>query len=217
MCLKRGKAARRHHQSPGRQGGSLTRGRVFQDLPAFAYQLPNPKTQSIRLWLQMLEAAIATGARRIASSRVIQTGVVMDNNAELERIKAALEALLNQMVEIDCARREPIKPGELRFKIIDRGEPIPAGRERQNRELLERPVRTACKHAITLLGKRVHELLGDYDAMVAFAEEVAAGGPLSGHRQSILYWAWHGIGGRHVELPRGASRAQDPIEAPAGP
>jgi hypothetical protein len=125
----------------------------------------------------------------------------MDNKAELERIKAALEALLNQMVEIDCAQREPTKPGELRFKIM-RGEPIPAGREIQNRELLDRPVRTACKYAITLLGNRVHELLGDCDATVAFAEEVAAGGPLSGHRQSILHWAWLGIGGRHVGLPR---------------
>ena len=118
------------------------------------------------------------------------------------------------MVEIDCARREPTKPGELRFKIMNRGEPIPAGREIQIRELLERPVRSACKHAITLLGKRVHELLGDYDAMVAFAEEVAAGGTQSGHRQSILNWAWDGIGGRRVGLPRGASRLQDPIEEP---
>ena len=140
----------------------------------------------------------------------------MDINAELEQIKAALEALLDQMVEIDCALRQPTKPGELRFKIIDRGEPMPARREIQNRELLERPVRTACKHAITLLGKRVHELLGDYDAMVAFAEEVAAGGPQSGHRQSILNWAWHGVGDRHVGLPRGASRPQDPIETAAG-
>jgi hypothetical protein len=122
------------------------------------------------------------------------------------RRKAALEALLNQMVEIDCALREPTKPGELRFKIMNRGEPFPAGREIQHRELLDRPVRTACKHAITLLGNRVHELLGDYHAMVAFAEEVAAGGPLPGHRQSILHWAWLGIGGRHVELPRGVSR-----------
>jgi hypothetical protein len=140
----------------------------------------------------------------------------MDNKAELERIKAALEALLNQMVEIDCAQREPAKPGELRFTIIDRGAPIPARREIQNRELLERPVRTACKNAITLLGKRVHELLGDYGAVVAFAEEVAAGGPQSGHRQSILNWAWHGIGGWSVGLARGAGRPQDPIEAPAG-
>jgi hypothetical protein len=34
-------------------------------------------------------------------------GVVTDNNAELERIKAALEALLNQMVENDRTLREP--------------------------------------------------------------------------------------------------------------
>ncbi len=122
----------------------------------------------------------------------------MDNKAELERIKAALVALLNQMVEIDCAPRGPTKPGELRFKIIDRGEPIPAGREIQIRELLERPVRSACKHAITLLGKRVHELLGDYDAMVAFAEEVASDGPQYSHRRSILNWAWDGIGGGHA-------------------
>jgi hypothetical protein len=42
-----------------------------------------------------------------------RNGVTMDNKAEPERIKAALEALLNQMVEIDCAQREPAKPGEL--------------------------------------------------------------------------------------------------------
>jgi len=63
----------------------------------------------------------------------------MDEKVELERIKAALEAILTQMIEMDCASREPTKPGELRFKIIDLGEPIPARREIQNRELLERP------------------------------------------------------------------------------
>jgi hypothetical protein len=122
----------------------------------------------------------------------------MDNKAELKRIKAALKALLHQMVEIDCAPREPTKPDELRFKIMNNG-PIPAGGEIQIRELLERPVRSACKHAITLLGKRVHELLGDHDAMVAFAEEVAVDGQQyglqHGHRASILNWAWDGIGG----------------------
>jgi hypothetical protein len=121
-------------------------------------------------------------------------GVIMDNKTELERIKVALEALLNQMVEIDCAPREPTKPDELRFKIMNNG-PVPAGIEIQIRELLERPVRSACKHAITLLGKRVHELLGDHDAMVAVAEEVAVDGQQYGHRASILNWAWDGIGG----------------------
>lgn len=116
---------------------------------------------------------------------------------EVDKIKVALDALLSQMVAID---RKPRK-GPATFKFISvadlDAEPIPTERQSQIEEVLESPVRAACRNAVRLLGERLFELTGDTDRMLEIAESLSKGRH-GGLRASILDHAWDEIGDWHA-------------------
>ena len=115
---------------------------------------------------------------------------------EIERIKAALDALLTLAIEHDMRPRAG-PPGPL--KLISCAElfakPIPTRREFEINRVLDDPICGATRNAIRLLGERLFEVVGNTDSMRGILEEVATRDDRHwGRRIDIMDKRWNGIG-----------------------
>jgi hypothetical protein len=120
---------------------------------------------------------------------------VLDKAEHVALIKAALEATLSARAEHDI-REEERQDQEERlasFKLIPIGDLWQTSPEKLRLEgLAKDPVRYALRKQVRELGKELHQVLGNTDAMLDVAEEVAAKD--FQYRMTIIDKAWDGIG-----------------------
>ena len=124
----------------------------------------------------------------------------MTGAAEIRRIEAALDALLNEIVERILAQRaEPKMPRAAQlmatpFKVAALNE-IPSHDETEVNEILQDPVGSACRYAIKRLGQHLYTVFKSTDVMAEVLDRVAERDPKhSGLRADIMDDCWEGIG-----------------------
>jgi hypothetical protein len=120
--------------------------------------------------------------------------------AELRRVEAALDALLNEIVERTLAQRaEPKMPRAAQlmatpFKAIALDE-IPSCDETEVNEILQDPIGAACRYAIKRLGQHLYTMTKSMDVMAEVLNRVAERDPKhSGLRADIMDKWWEGVG-----------------------
>ncbi len=102
----------------------------------------------------------------------------MTGAAELRRVEAALDALLNEIVERTLAQRaEPKMPRAAQlmatpFKAIALDE-IPSCDETEVNEILQDPIGAACRYAIKRLGQHLYTMTKSMDVMAEVLNRVA--------------------------------------------
>ena len=123
----------------------------------------------------------------------------MTGAAEIRRIEAALDALLNEIVERILAQRaEPKMPRAAQlmatpFKTAALDE-IPYHDETEVNEILQDPVGSACRYAIKRLGQHLYCVSKSIDVMAEVLDRVAERDPKhSGLRADIMDRWWKSI------------------------
>lgn len=113
------------------------------------------------------------------------------NSDEVERVEAALDALLTEMLRQDDLRKGD---GDGKLVTIRASDMVLLTRRQgQINAVLRHPVRAACKIAIRMLGERLNELGLSISQMQDVANRVSAGKRFP-KRINIIDKAWDGVG-----------------------
>jgi hypothetical protein len=112
----------------------------------------------------------------------------------LALIKVALEASLTARTQYDAWQDEQRASQPLpRFELIPYSYYLETSAEKIRLDSLTAdPVRYALRKQVRALGKELYQLLGNTNAMLVVAEELAAKD--FGYRMNIIDKAWDGIG-----------------------
>jgi len=123
--------------------------------------------------------------------------MALTEDEHLGLIKDAIDAVLRARLEYDNFLESKRTTDPIKFEFIDMtgwGDPVPNNRDRL-RSIIKDPVRKSLRKTLKGLGKELFQLLGNTDAMLEVAEEVANREPKKwGHRIDIIDKTWDGIG-----------------------